>query len=52
MKLIAKEGMVYTNGNTYAKVVDLGICDNQNNWREITEEEYNAILEEESREEC
>ena len=52
MKLIAKEGMIFTNGNTYANVVDLGIGDSTDNWYEITEEKYNAILEEESREEC
>jgi hypothetical protein len=37
--LIAKEGYVYTNGETFSGVVRLGINDNINNWYEITEEE-------------
>ena len=38
--LIAKEGYVYTNGDTYAKTIRLGVNDSADNWYEITEEEY------------
>ena len=47
----ASDGMMLTNGNAYAVEVDLGMGDSPDNWHEIPEEEYNAILEE-SREEC
>ena len=47
-KIKADEGMMLTNGNAYGKIVELGIGDNFDNWHEITEEEYNAILEEET----
>lgn len=43
----ASEGMMLTNGNTYAVEVDLGNGDSPDNWHEITIEEYNAILEKE-----
>ncbi len=49
--LIADEGMMLTNGETYAKSVELGDWDSAENWREITEAEYEEIqarLEEES----
>jgi hypothetical protein len=45
----AKEGMVLTNGEVYSSVggsVYLGINDSPDNWREITEEEYNKLQEE------
>lgn len=38
--LIAKEGMRFTNGTTFGKVITLGINDSPLNWYEITEEEY------------
>jgi hypothetical protein len=44
IKLIASENMVLTNGETYGKEVYLGTGDNVDNWREITEEEYEQIL--------
>ena len=44
--LKASDGMVYTNGSTYGKTIYLGCTDKAQNWYEISEEEYNAILEE------
>ena len=43
IKLIASNGMVLTNGETFGKEVYLGIGDKPENWHEITEEEYNKI---------
>lgn len=41
--LRASEGMRLTNGIAYGKVIYLGVNDKAENWREITDEEYNAI---------
>lgn len=49
--LIADEGKMLTDGETYAKSVELGDWDKAENYREITTEEYDEIqarLEEES----
>ena len=49
-KITASEGMVLTNGEAYSSVggsVYLGKNDSADNWYEITEEEYNAAMEEE-----
>ena len=43
--LTAREGYVYTNGETFASVVRLGINDSADNWHEITDEEYMALHE-------
>ena len=46
-ELKASESMVLTNGEAFSSVggsVYLGINDSYDNWREITEEEYNEIL--------
>lgn len=43
--LTAKEGYIYTNGETYAKVIRLGVNDSKDNWYEITEAEYNEMQE-------
>lgn len=51
-KLTASEGMVLTNGGAYSSVggeVYLGINDSAENWHEITEEEYNTIFEEQTK---
>ena len=50
--LIASDGYIYTNGNTYAYIVRLGVNDSADNWYEITEEEYNKIIEEQENIEC
>lgn len=41
--LIAKDGYVYTNGETFSNVIRLGINDNADNWHEITEEEAERL---------
>lgn len=43
--LKADEGMYLTNGETYGKTVILPETANENEWHEITEEEYNEINE-------
>lgn len=43
--LIARGGYIYTNGETYAYIIRLGINDSPDNWYEITEDEYNEINE-------
>lgn len=47
--LQADEGMTLTNGEAFGKVVYLGINDDKNNWKEITDieaEELQKIEEE------
>ena len=46
IKLIAEDGMVLTNGNTFGKEVYLGSGDSPDNWREITDEEAKELQEE------
>lgn len=41
-KIVASEGHILTNGNTYGKTVYLGVNDNPDSWAEITEE-YEAL---------
>ena len=43
--LVSKEGYIYTNGETYAHIIRLGVNDSADNWHEITEEEYNRFQE-------
>ena len=45
VKLKATEGMIYTNGETYGREIFLGSGDSPDNWWEITEEEYEAVME-------
>jgi hypothetical protein len=45
-KLIANNGMILTNGEAFGRVVFLGTGDSADNWYEITEAEYQAIMEE------
>ena len=44
--LTPSAGMWLTNGETCSKCVYLGVNDSADNWHEITEEEYNAIMAE------
>jgi len=39
IELLADEGKVLTNGETYSTIVILGIYDSPSNWQEIPEEE-------------
>ena len=41
--LKADEGMTLTNGESFGKVVYLGINDTADNWHEITDEEAEEI---------
>ncbi len=43
--LIADENKVLTNGTDYGTKVYLGSGDSAENWYEITQEEYKAIME-------
>lgn len=43
--IIADEGMILTNGTIYATKIRLGNWDSEDNYYEITKEEYDAILE-------
>jgi hypothetical protein len=43
--IVAEEGMMLTDGETYAQSIELGDWDKAENYREITEAEYNAVLE-------
>ena len=45
-KITASYGMVLTDGETFGKEIYLGVNDRADNWREITDEEYNKILAE------
>ena len=40
----AKEGFILTNGEVYANSVQLGKYDKEENWYEITLDEYEDIL--------
>ena len=47
-ELKAADGMVLTNGEAYSEIggsVYFGINDKPENWLEITDEEYNKILD-------
>ena len=44
--LKAKDGYVYTNGTDYGKIIYLANGVSADDYHEITEEEYNKILEE------
>ena len=44
IKLTASEGYVLTNGEAYGTEIYLGIHDSAENWHEITDAEYEAIM--------
>ena len=44
--LTAREGYVYTNGETFSTVIRLGKNDSADNWHEITEEEAERLQSE------
>ena len=44
-KLTASDGYVLTNGDVYGKEVYLGVNDSSENWYEITDSEYNDIVD-------
>ena len=46
IKLTASEGMVLTDGESYGKEVFLAVDVDQSKWYEVTQEEYDKILEE------
>lgn len=50
VKLIASEGMILTNGETYGRIVYIGTGDSPSNWHEITDAEYNEILKSKEKE--
>ena len=41
--LKADEGMTLTNGEAFGKTIYLGINDNKNNWKEITDIEAEEL---------
>lgn len=43
--LIARDGYVYTNGETFSNIIRLGINDSADNWHEIPDEEAQAMME-------
>ena len=48
MTIYAKEGYILTNGNdVYGYIIDLGKFDSEENYYEITIEEYEEILKQE-----
>ena len=49
-KLTASNGHVLTNGEAYGKEIYLGVNDAPENWHEITDEEYAAIVADQEKE--
>lgn len=45
IKKVASDGMILTNGETYGRDVFIGTGDSVDNWHEITESEYEKIME-------
>ena len=42
--IVAEEGMMLTDGETYAQSIELGDWDKAENYHEITTEEYDEIM--------
>ena len=49
--IIADKGMILTNGTTYATKIRLGSWDDENNYYQITIEEYEEYLASQEEEE-
>ena len=49
-KITASDGMVLTNGEVYSKEIYLGCNDRIENWHEITDAEYEAVLKKQEEE--
>lgn len=49
--LTASEGHILTDGENYGRIVYLASGDDGSKWYEITEEEYQRIIEEKERNE-
>ena len=49
--LYASDGMIFTNGQAYGKTIVLGCNDKAENWREITEQEYYEIIQQQNKSE-
>lgn len=47
-RLTANEGMVFTNGESYGKIVFLAVGSSSDDWHEITEAEYEARMVEDA----
>ncbi len=45
----SQKGMVFTNGEVFAKEIELAVSDSPNNWYEITVEEAEKIQNERSK---
>lgn len=45
LKMKATEGMVLTNGEVFGRQIFLGTGDSPDNWHEIPEAEYEALME-------
>ena len=46
MKIYAKEGYILTNDDVYGYIIDLGKFDKEENYHQITEEEYYKLMAE------
>jgi len=46
--LIAREGMILTNGEAYGREIYLGLGDNAENWCEMPLSEYEEIMRRET----
>lgn len=44
MKIFANDGYMLTDGNVYGKIIDLGKFDSEDNYYQITTEEYEKII--------